>query len=55
MFGKVLLTQFVLYCMAGHIILYTGHIILYAGRHMHKVHIPYVHMHAYVGGLRDYQ
>ena len=43
--GKVLLTQFVLCCNAG------GHIILYAGWHLHKLHIPYVHTHAYVGGL----
>ena len=48
MLGKVLL-----YCpVIPSLIQYAGHIILYAGRHLHKMHIPYVHIHAYEGGSR---
>ena len=44
--SKVLLTQFVLCCNSfTHI---AGHIIVYTGWHLHKMHIPYVYMHAYV-------
>ena len=52
MLGKGLLTQFVFCCNSFTHIEYADHNILYTGRHLHKMHIPYVHMLAYVGGLR---